>query len=128
MAPFRVLVIEDDCHLSRGIELALATLRHIEVRHASCGQHAATLAASDPPDLILLDLEMPPTDGSDTLRRLRANDRTARTPIVGMAESRPERWDGAATIDGCNAHLLKPFASTTLRHTVRSFLPLPGAV
>ena len=122
MPPVTVLMIDDDHHLSRVIELGLAHLSDLVFRHASNGRQGAQMAEADPPDLILLDFEMPEMDGLDTLRRLRASERTARTPIVAITGLPREMPRCAEMIAGCDSHLPKPFQLSTLYRTMRTFL------
>jgi DNA-binding response OmpR family regulator len=122
MTPVRVLVIDDDHLILKLIELALQQLGNIAFRYALNGQHGAEVAYADPPDLILLDFDLPIMDGLDTLRRLRANERTARTPVVAVTATRPSTPRCAEMIEGCDAYVPKPFHVTDLRQTVRAFI------
>jgi signal transduction histidine kinase len=53
-----------------------------QVRVATSGQKALDLAFATPPDLILLDVMMPEMDGHEVIRRLKADPRTARVPVM----------------------------------------------
>lgn len=53
-----------------------------QVRVANSGQKALDLAFAEPPDLILLDVMMPEMDGHEVMRRLQADPRTARVPVM----------------------------------------------
>jgi putative two-component system response regulator len=53
-----------------------------QVRVANNGPKALDLAFADPPDLILLDVMMPEMDGHEVIRRLKADPRTARVPVM----------------------------------------------
>ena len=65
-------------------------------------------AVSDLPALILLDLKLPRVDGLGVLRRIRADDRTRRLPIVILTTSREEQ-DVAQSYDlGANSYIRKP--------------------
>jgi DNA-binding response OmpR family regulator len=60
------------------------------------------------PALVLLNLKLPKIDGMEVLRRLRADDRTKRLPVVILTSSREERdlIDGYEL--GCNSYIRKP--------------------
>lgn len=71
------------------------------------GAHAGR-NAGDMPVLILLDLNMPRVDGLEFLRRIRADGRTRRLPVVILTSSSEER-DIAASYDlGTNSYIRKP--------------------
>jgi two-component system cell cycle response regulator DivK len=51
---------------------------------AGTGEQALELAAEHSPDLVLMDAQLPGIDGIEALRRLRADERTAETPVVAL--------------------------------------------
>jgi two-component system, response regulator len=60
------------------------------------------------PQLVLLDLKLPKVDGLEVLRRLRADPRTRRLPVVVLTSSREEE-DLLSTYDlGANSYVRKP--------------------
>src|SRR3990172_1602080 len=122
MNRLHILVIDDDHMLASMIELALGQLGDLAFRYAHNGQHGAEIALAEPPDVILLDFEMPVMDGLDTLRHLRASDRTARTPVVAITGSHRNAPRCAAMIAECDAYLPKPFKLSDLRRAVLALL------
>ena len=80
-ASLRILVAEDDAAVAR-LYAAFAQSRGHSVMVAKDGAETLVTAASELPDLILLDIAMPKLDGRDVLRQLKANPKTARIPVL----------------------------------------------
>ena len=71
------------------------------------GAHAGR-DLSDLPAVVLLDLKLPKIDGLEVLRRMRADSRTRRLPVVVLTSSREEQ-DIVASYDlGANSYIRKP--------------------
>jgi len=60
------------------------------------------------PRMILLDLKLPKIDGLDVLRRLKAEERTRRTPVVMLTSSRERTDVQQAYAIGANSYIVKP--------------------
>ena len=87
---------------------------------AETGRDGLELARSYAPELILLDLMLPDTNGYEVCRRLRSDPITRTTPVVmvtAMNES-PHRQKGYRV--GANAYVAKPFGSEDLFAAIRS--------
>jgi two-component system, response regulator len=63
---------------------------------------------AEPPDLVLLDLKLPKVDGLEVLRRLRADPRTALTPVIILTTSLEEPDLANAYRHGANSYIRKP--------------------
>lgn len=73
----------------------------------------------DLPALVLLDLKLPRLDGIEVLRRLRADPRTRRVPVVVLTSSREEQ-DVLQCYDlGCNSYVRKPVEFESFMDTAR---------
>ncbi len=83
MAGELVLVVEDN---EKNMKLFRDVLQATGYRtlEATTGEDALELAAEHAPDLVLMDAQLPGIDGIEALRRLRANERTAETPVVAL--------------------------------------------
>jgi len=71
------------------------------------GAHSAREIA-DTPLLVLLDLKLPRVDGLEVLRRIRADPRTRRIPVVILTSSSEERDVTAGYDNGTNSYIRKP--------------------
>lgn len=84
-----------------------------EIRVAHDGAEAIDLLlgadrASEPPQLVLLDLKLPKLDGFEVLRRLRADERTSVVPVVILTSSKEQEDVRAGYLTGANAYVRKP--------------------
>lgn len=103
----RILVIEDEAQLARHISRAL--VRHGHVASAVMdGAEGLSQAISDPPDLIVLDLNLPTLDGMAVLSGLRAGSCPARVLILTARAEVEQRVRGLKA--GADDYLAKPFS------------------
>jgi two-component system, OmpR family, response regulator MprA len=115
----QVLIAEDDRAARESVSRALE-LEGYKVKAVNNGATALDSIATDPPDLIVLDLMMPQVDGLTVCRRLRT--RGDRTPILIMT-ARTEVSDRVSGLDaGADDYLPKPFALDELLARVRALL------
>jgi CheY-like chemotaxis protein len=107
-----ILLVEDN---ESDLELTLRALRKVnlanKVRAVRDGAEALEyLFASGavPPRVVLLDLKLPKVDGTEVLRRIKSDPRTALVPVVVLTSSAEER-DRLATYQlGANSFIVKP--------------------
>ncbi len=120
MSP-RVLIVEDDRDLARVLQLSLRQLRpDCRVALAASGAEALAQAEVEPPDLVVLDVRIPPPDGFEVCRRLRE---ASRVPILMMtAHDSPEDRERALRL-GADDFLTKPFDHATFLARVRALVP-----
>lgn len=117
-APARALIVDDDPVIRVLARQALAAL-DFSVEEAEDGESALEALAQSPPDLVLLDVEMPGIDGFETCARLRALDVGREIPVL-MATGRTD----SETIDrafqvGATDFIKKPLDWQLLQHRVR---------
>jgi DNA-binding response OmpR family regulator len=118
-----VLVVDDE---SESLRLVTAILTEVgyHVRPADSGKLALASVASEPPDLILLDIRMPEMDGFEVSRRLKANAESREVPLMffSAATELEERVEGLAL--GAVDFVSKPFQREELLARVRTHLEL----
>ena len=120
-----VLYVEDNLANAQLIERLLARLTRARLLTAMQGSLGLELAASAGPDVILLDLHLPDMSGGDVLRRLRADSRTAQTPVVVIsADATPGRV-ARLLADGATAYLPKPVDVVQFFDVLRPLLVTP---
>jgi CheY-like chemotaxis protein len=116
----RILVVDDQPQNIRLLEGILGPYGY-SISAAASGDDAMRTIASDPPDLVLLDVVMPGMSGYDVCRRIRANDTTKFVPIVMMTAS-PDQDKVAAIDSGADDFVFKPFDKQELLARIRSLL------
>ena len=103
-----VLVIDDDAK-TRDLVAAFLGGAGYEVRGAEDGAAGLRLAAAEPPDVVILDLQMPGMDGYKVCQVLRRGLRTKRIPIVMLTASDDPHLNREAYAAGAQACVPKPF-------------------
>jgi len=117
----RILVAEDDLDNRRIVVKVLSACGY-ETIEATDGNAAVSLARSEHPDLVIMDLAMPGVDGWEASRRLKADAQTADIPIIALTAHAMRGDEERAREAGCDGYLPKPCRPETLRETVRRFL------
>jgi CheY-like chemotaxis protein len=114
----QVLVVEDN---EKNMKLFRDVLEASGYRllEATTGEEALTLAADEQPNLVLMDIQLPDIDGIETLRRLRADARTAATPVIALT-AQAMQGDRERFLDsGFDGYISKPVDVLQLVATVR---------
>ena len=119
--PPHVLIVEDDPGIAEMIEMMLAA-DGCTTELVTDGNAALDRLTGPPPDLVVLDVRLPHTDGLSILRTLRANENWTKVPVVVVTArgSDDEVWDGWSA--GADYYMVKPFDLDDLRATVRRLL------
>ncbi|MFJ6411115.1 response regulator [Streptomyces hydrogenans] len=112
----RVLVVEDDSQLARALVINLQARRYV-VDAALDGATALSLAASEPPDVLIVDLGLPDMDGVDVIKALR---RWSRSPVLVLS-ARSGSEDKIRALDaGADDYMTKPFSMDELLARLRA--------
>jgi two-component system, OmpR family, KDP operon response regulator KdpE len=114
----KVLAVDDEPQILTALSRGLTRVGH-DVVVARCGEDGLAAAASNTPDLVLLDLRLPDLDGIEIVRRLRT---WSRVPIVLLSGEGSERARVAALDAGADDFIDKPFSMDELRARVGAVL------
>ncbi len=102
----KVLIVDDHAVVRGGLAALLATAPDLAVvGEAADGDEAVALAAERQPDVILMDLSMPGSDGVDATRRILAADPAQH--VVVLTSFSEQRWIDDALAAGAEGYLLK---------------------
>jgi signal transduction histidine kinase/DNA-binding response OmpR family regulator len=117
IAGTRILLAEDN-EFNQDVAVDLLTQAGLEVEVAGNGEIAVAMTLANPPDLILMDMQMPVMDGVTATQRLRQHPQFATVPILAMtANAMPE--DRQRCLDaGMNDHIAKPIDPDALFATL----------
>jgi DNA-binding response OmpR family regulator len=119
----RILIVDDEPEIVRGLQDNLR-FEGYQTSTAADGREALAVAASEAPDLILLDIMMPGLSGWDVCRELRSQG--IDVPII-MLTARGEEGDRVRGLElGADDYITKPFSLRELLARVRAVLRRPG--
>jgi DNA-binding response OmpR family regulator len=118
----KVLVIDDSLMLLSFVKEILSEA-NCEVTTAPTAQEGLSAAASDPPDLVLLDYVLPDMKGDEVCQRLGENAATAGVPIVYMSGFGTDLPADEIKSPSVIGSLNKPFTSDLLIKTVENYMP-----
>lgn len=118
MEDIRILVADDDPNIRDLIRLYLEK-EGFKVSVAENGDRALEMLSRNPPDLIILDIMMPGTDGWEVCRQVR---RSGSLPVI-MLSARGETFDKVLGLElGADDYIVKPFEARELAARVRAVL------
>ena len=116
--PIRVLVAEDDVDLQGFLRESLEA-EGMQVQTAADGAGTLLAVGADPPDIVLLDLDLPDLDGLDVLTAVR---RRGDLPVIVLTGRRLEQDRVAGLERGADDYVLKPFSARELIARIRTVL------
>lgn len=125
MSEARILVVEDN---DRNRKLVRDVLQHagFEVVEATTGEQGVELARETPPDLVLMDLQLPGIDGTEAFRQIRESPSTAAVPIVALTAFAMRADRERVSRAGFDGYLTKPVSVRALPDQVRGYLAGEG--
>ena len=121
MPPRPTLLLVDDCVAERNFyEMELETEFNILI--ADHGSDGVSVALSERPDLVLLDVKMPGMDGWTACTYIKSHPDTADIPVVLLTGANDVDLTQHAVAVGASALLTKPCQADKLRETIRQAL------
>ena len=120
--PTRILIVEDELDIANLIKHALERGGQIAADIVSSGDAALKAINDEPPDLMILDLNLPVLSGVEVCRLVRGQPATAHLPII-MLTARTSEADRVTGLDlGADDYVTKPFSPRELSARVRAVL------
>jgi two-component system cell cycle response regulator DivK len=116
-----ILVIEDH-EDNRRILRDLLTNAGFEVIEVATAEDGAASAETNPPDLILMDIQLPGLDGYEATRRIKANPALQHIPVIAVTSYGLSGDDAKALMAGCDAYVAKPFSPRALLAKIREYI------
>ena len=122
MAIRKVLLAEDEEDIRKVAQISLQFRGGWEVTLANNGEECLAKAASDPPDVILLDCMMPKLDGYETCRRLKQDPTLRHIPVIFLTAKAQETEVKRGLSLGAVGYLIKPFNPMSLAAEISQIL------
>ena len=117
----KILIIEDDLDLRRGLNLRLRAGNY-DTAFAADAVMALSIAKKEAPDLILLDLGLPGGDGFLVLERMKSIASLACTPVIVLSARDPKANEKRALDAGADAFFQKPVDNEVLMTAIQRAL------
>lgn len=122
----RILIVEDD-PLNRRLLCDLLQAHGYTVIAADSGTAALALARERPPDLILLELQLPDLSGYEVARRLKRDPATRPIPVIAVTGFALPDDERKALASGCDGYVAKPIRVRKFLRVLARFLAAPPA-
>ena len=122
MSQKTILYVEDN-EFNRKIVRQLLAKTSYSLVEAMDGEAGVAAALAAPPDLILMDIQLPKMSGLEATRQLRGDARTAGVPIIVVTSFALSGDDQKAKAAGATAYLAKPYSPRELLAQIRAIVP-----
>lgn len=122
MSAKTILYVEDN-EFNRKIVRQLLARTSYRLTEATDGEQGVAAAVAAPPDLVLMDIQLPKMSGLDATRLLREDARTAAVPIIVITSFALSGDEQKAKAAGATAYLAKPYSPRELLAKIRELVP-----
>ena len=116
-----LILIVDDNEKNRKLAHDVLTAAGFQTLEAATGAEAIAIAGEHLPDVVLMDLQLPDMNGTEALKELERNERTARIPVVAMSAMPLEGTSGWVGEAGFAGSIEKPIRTATFPDEVRRY-------
>ena len=117
----KILVVEDNENNMYLITFILQKAGY-EIAKAETGEKGVKLAASEKPDLILMDVKLPGIDGLEATKRIRKSKAGGKVPIIALTSYAMTGDREKFLAGGCSAYIEKPINPDTILSQIKKFL------
>ncbi len=117
----KILLVEDN-EMNRDMLSRRLKRNGYDVVIAIDGQQGVDMAASEAPDLILMDMSLPVIDGWEATRRVKANEATRGIPVIALTAHAMAGDREKAIEAGCEDYDTKPVEITRLLEKITTLL------
>jgi two-component system cell cycle response regulator DivK len=126
MSGRRILVVEDN---TKNLKLVRDVLQFagFEIIEATTGEDGVELMATEHPDLVLMDLQLPGIDGAEALRQIREMPGVGQVPVLAVTAFVMDEDRRRASQAGFDGYVEKPISVRGLTDQVRALLAPEGA-
>lgn len=122
-----ILVVDDEPDIVRVVVKIMEARGHV-VATARDGAEAIERVLAAPPDLVILDLNLPKLDGYEVCKRIKQDPRSRHVPVVMMTAAYVSVEDAkAGSSAGADEYVVKPFLREVLVHNVERLLARAAA-
>ena len=121
MSRGKVLVVDDEEYIQHILNFSFGAEGY-EVITAADGEEAVTMARSEKPDIIVLDIMMPKMDGYEACKQIKADPQTQGIPVILLTAKGREVDRKLGAEAGADDYVVKPFSPGRLIERVEGFI------
>ena len=121
----RVMIVEDEPNIVESLSFVFSR-EGWQVAAALDGDSAIEKLLSAPPDILVLDVMLPPHSGFEVLKRVRSEPGLKQLPVIVLTAKGQEKDRHTALRLGADAFVTKPFSNRDIVQQVRDLAGVPG--